>query len=165
MPGPKPIPTTLKVLRGNPGHEKLNKNEPKPALLPQVPEPPPFLEGYAREEWNRLITELHRLQLVTMADINPLAAYCMAYHRWRTAEESLAEMAKRDLISKGLMIKTVGGNAIQNPLVGTANRAANDMVRYASEFGLTPAARARISAGPFDDGGSQVSKFSGLLAG
>ena len=30
MPGPKPKPTRLKVLQGNPGHQKLPKNEPKP---------------------------------------------------------------------------------------------------------------------------------------
>ena len=37
-------------------------------------------------------------------------------------------MAERDLLTSGLMIKTTGGNAIQNPLVGTANKAASDMV-------------------------------------
>jgi phage terminase small subunit len=51
---------------------------------------------------------------------------------------------------------------MQNPLVLTARQAANDMVRYASEFGMTAAARARIGAGVYDgpDGG----KFAGLLA-
>ena len=51
---------------------------------------------------------------------------------------------------------------MQNPLVLIAKQAANDMVRYASEFGMTAAARGRIAAGAYNkpDGG----KFDGLLA-
>jgi phage terminase small subunit len=47
--------------------------------------------------------------------------------------------------------------------VVVSRKAANDMVRFASEFGLTPAARSRISAGA--DGEPQHGKFTGLLAG
>lgn len=57
-------------------------------------------------------------------------------------------MGRRDQLTGGLMIKTTGGNAIRNPLVGTANKAAADMVRYAAEFGMTPSARTRIQAEP-----------------
>jgi P27 family predicted phage terminase small subunit len=44
----------------------------------------------------------------------------------------------------GLMIRTTNGNAVQNPLIGVANKAMADMVRYAAEFGMTPSARSRI---------------------
>lgn len=77
-----------------------------------------------------------------------LAADCQAYGRWATAERAIAEMGKRDLLTGGLMIKTSNGNAIQNPLVGTANKAMSDLVRYAAEFGMTPSARSRIIAAP-----------------
>lgn len=43
------------------------------------------------------------------------------------------------------MIQTKNGNFIQNPLVGTANKAMNDYVRLSTEFGMTPALRARIA--------------------
>ena len=79
------------------------------------------------------------------------------------AEASLAKMAERDLLTSGLMIKTTGGNAIQNPLVGTANKAASDMVRYATEFGFTPAARSPHRR-RLHDGNPQV-KFAGLIGG
>jgi len=101
--------------------------------------------------------------VLTVVDFHPLAAYCAAYARWRTAEEALTEMAKRDPVLSGLMIRTRAGSPIQNPLVATAAKAASDMVRYAAEFGLTPSARARIAAGPFGGPGGQ-DKFSGLLA-
>ena len=45
------------------------------------------------------------------------------------------------------MIKTNNDNAIQNPLAGTAHKAASDMVRYAAEFGMTPSSRSRIDIG------------------
>ncbi len=59
---------------------------------------------------------------------------------------ALDRMADRDAVTHGLMTKTQGGNAIQNPLVGTANKAMSDMIRYATEFGMTPSARTRIRA-------------------
>jgi len=49
------------------------------------------------------------------------------------------------------MTKTSNGNAIQNPLVGIANKAMADMVHFAIEFGMTPAARSRVVATPPDE--------------
>jgi P27 family predicted phage terminase small subunit len=163
MPGPKPTPTYLKVLRGNPGHQKLNKNEPQPQVPASVSEPPSFLQGYAADEWWRVAPELHALRLLSALDVMPFAAYCQAYAHWRLAEEALAAMAARDPQTSGLLIKTSSGDAAQNPLVGIARRAAGDMVRYAGEFGLAPAARARISAGIGYE--PPPSKFDGLLGG
>jgi phage terminase small subunit len=72
-------------------------------------------------------------------------------------------MAAKDPVTSGLLIKSQGnGDAIQNPLLGIARRAANDMVRYAGEFGMSPAARARIRAGVWHE--PPPSKFDGLLA-
>jgi P27 family predicted phage terminase small subunit len=161
MPGPPPTPNVLKLLRGNPGKRRI-ADEPKPQIPETVPEPPPFLIGYAADEWYRVAPELHRLRLLTIADVMPFAAYCQAYMYWRTAAEALARMAEKDQVTLGLLIKSQGGDAIQNPLLGVARRAAADMVRYGGEFGLSPVARARISAGVSYEpppGG----KFDGLL--
>jgi P27 family predicted phage terminase small subunit len=77
-----------------------------------------------------------------------------------TAERVIATMAEKDQITGGLTIKTTNGNAIQNPLVGTSNTAARDMLRFASEFGLTPVARARLALSVV---APQKSKFDGLV--
>ena len=50
-----------------------------------------------------------------------------------------------------VIVKTKSGNLIQNPLVGVANKAMADMVRYAAEFGLTPSARTRVAGVTSDD--------------
>lgn len=161
MKGRRPLPTNWKVLRGNPGKRPLQKNEPKPVRPAEPPDPPSFLTGYAAEEWGRISAEAYRLGLLTNLDIAPLAAYCDAYERWRTAKETIAAMAERDPILRGLIVKTQSGGAAPNPLVWIAAGAARDMVRFASEFGMTPAARSRISAAEAIGDG----KFSGLLAG
>ena len=159
--GPRPMPTHLRLLRGNPGHRRINPDEPMPVVPDNCPKPPPFVKGYAAEGWARIAPELHRLSLLTLVDIAPLAAYCMAYARWRTAEEAMAHVADGDPMH-GLLIKHLNSLGV-NPLVGVSRRAAADMVRFASEFGLTPAARSRIAAGPFADQ-NRASKFDGLLA-
>jgi P27 family predicted phage terminase small subunit len=142
--GRKPKPTHLKLVTGNPGGRKLNTREPRPAR--SLPSPPAALSDAAKVEWRRVSQELHRVGMLTKIDRAALAAYCQAYGRWIAAERVLAEMAKRDQITAGLLVRTTNGNAIQNPLVGTANKAMSDMVRYAAEFGMTPSARSRINA-------------------
>ncbi len=100
--------------------------------------------------------------LLTVADVASLAAYCQAYGHWRIAEEALARMADRDEHMHGLLIKTVDGNPRRNPLVKVAADAAEDMLRFAGEFGLTPVARTRLAAGGYAQP-SPPSKFEGLL--
>jgi P27 family predicted phage terminase small subunit len=161
MSGPPPTPNVLKLLRGNPGKRRI-RPEPIPQVPAEVPEAPAFLVGHASDEWHRVAPELYSLKLLTVLDVQPLAAYCVAYARWRTAEEALAEMAKRDATTSGLLIEVSSGDAAQNPLVGIARRACRDMVRFAGEFGMSPAARARISAGVgYEPPGG--GKFGGLI--
>ena len=159
MPGPPPKPTHLKLVTGNPGRRPLNKNEPKPER--KLSSPPDELYEDAKIEWRRVAKELHRLGLLTVIDRAALAAYCQAYGRWIVAERALAEVAKRDLLTHGLLIKTTNGNAIQNPLVGTANKAMLAMMRCASEFGMTPAARSRISSPQGADLTNPFAEFGG----
>jgi P27 family predicted phage terminase small subunit len=157
--GRKPLPTNLKVLMGNPGKQKLPQNEPTPPPS-DLPEPPVHLDAYGKEEWNRIAEGLYNMGVLTGIDQQSLAAYCAAYSRWRTAEEQIQERVKKGGVLAGLIDKTSNGNIIQNCLIGIANKAAGDMIRYASEFGLTPAARARLSISPGD---KDKSKFRGLI--
>src|SRR5262249_21033382 len=160
VPGPPPTPNVIKLLKGNPGRRPI-RPEPEPTRSPEVPEPPAFLAGYACDEWFRVAPELHRLGLLTAIDVAPLAAYCQSYARWRIAEETLARMAEHDPATRALLVKNADGNPARNPLVKIASSAADAMLRFASEFGLTPVARARLAAGPFQPLGG--GRFDGLL--
>jgi P27 family predicted phage terminase small subunit len=159
--GPRPIPTQLKLLRGNPGKQRLRDDPLRPEQSLDVPDPPAFITGYAADEWYAVATELHRLGVLTKVDCAPLAAYCYAYGQWRDAAEMLASMANEP--ARGLVILGTLGKAVENPLIYIARKAAADMMRYAAEFGLTPAARSRITGGNNGDD-EQGSKFAGLLA-
>lgn len=161
MPGPPPTPTILKMMKGNPGKRRLHP-EPQPTVSEKCPEPPPFIDGFARDEWWEIAPQLHRLGLLTRIDVPALAAYCYAFGQWRQAAEALARMADRDETMHGLLIRTSDGNARRNPLVKIAADAAEDMVRFAGEFGLTPIARQRLGAAGYAPP-SPPSKFDGLI--
>jgi P27 family predicted phage terminase small subunit len=139
MPGRPPTPFRLQLLRGNPGKRAL-RPEPEPGRSAECPDPPGFLPPYAAEEWRRVASPLWHCHLLTIADVQPLAAYCCAYSRWRLAEEALTRMGGE------LVIKTRTG-VRQNPLVRVARAAAVLMLNCAAQIGATPAARSRIAHG------------------
>lgn len=143
--GRKPKPTALRLVTGNPGKRALNKREPKIDLA--RPLPPPFLNDDAKVEWGRVIEVLYTAGLMTRLDAAALAAYCQAYGRWAQAERAILRAQEKGELN-GLLMKTMNGNVIQHTLVGTANKAMQDMVRYAVEFGMTPSARSRVNASP-----------------
>jgi P27 family predicted phage terminase small subunit len=60
--------------------------------------------------------------------------------------ETLNGMVERDGATRGLLVKRQDGNAARNPLLAIAAAAANDMTKFASEFGLTPVARSRLAS-------------------
>ena len=134
MAGRRPKPTALKKLSGNPGKRPLNKREPQ--FRAGRPHCPRHLSKVARNEWHRIVGELHRVGLLTLADRAALAAYCQLYARWADAEDKIA--------SEGITLTTSNGNVIQHPAVGVANTALDGMRKYLVEFGLTPASRAKL---------------------
>jgi P27 family predicted phage terminase small subunit len=116
----------------------------------------------AQIEWRRIAPELHALGLLTVIDMFPLAAYCEAYGRWARATRILAMAAAGDPINGGLLVDNGRGRQVEGPLLHIAERAAADMMKYAAQFGFTPASRTRV-AGPAAE--RPKSKFEGLLAG
>lgn len=133
-PKPKPTPTRLKILTGNPGKRALNASEPQPE--PSIPDCPEELSPAARQEWERLVGELGKLRILTVLDRATLAAYCSAYALWAEATAAIQKY--------GTMVKSPSGYPMQSPYVAIANRQTEIMMRISSEFGFTPASRARI---------------------
>jgi P27 family predicted phage terminase small subunit len=143
MRGRKPKSKIVKLVTGNPGRRPLKPGrpiDPEPVIV----EPPGFLSDHAADEWRRVVPALVALRLFSTLDVAALSAYCQACAIWRQA---MAAMRAKDAKYRGLVIETKSGNLIQNPLLGVANKAAADMVRYGSEFGLSPTVRARLSPG------------------
>lgn len=139
--GPKPKPTALRRLAGNPGKRAWNHHEPVPP--DEMPTCPEHLNAAAREEWERLAPVLYEMGVVTLVDRAALAAYCQCYGRWVEAEEKM----------KGtpVLLKTASGYVQQSPWLSIANKQLELMGRYMAELGLTPAARSRIAVPPEPD--------------
>jgi P27 family predicted phage terminase small subunit len=161
--GRKPKPAHLKVIEGNRGRRPI-----RPDLVPleafSAPvEPPDHLSDIAKEEWARLAPSMSLLGLLTELDRAAFAAYCQSYARWVQAEHLLAMLMEQDPSGRSaLLMKSRAGNICPNPLVWIGRNAANDMIRYAAEFGLSPSARARVQ-GAYGLPVGGRSKFDGLL--
>lgn len=134
MAGRKPIPTALKILRGNPGQHPLNKDEPEPA--PQLPEPPDDLGAYALAEYQERGPILLRLGLMTENDVPTFQGYCREWGRYRDAEDALNR--------EGTIIRAPSGYPLQNPQFIISHKALSKCLDFWREFGMTPAARTRI---------------------
>ncbi len=139
--GRKPSPSAIKLIRKNPGRRPINKAEPKPK--PALPTPPSALKGEALREWRRVTRDLAPLKMLSKLDRAALSAYCSAYARWKSATDAL-ELAAKKSAHAGLLVETSNGNLIQHPLVGIQRRAADDMVKFGAEFGLSPSSRSRL---------------------
>lgn len=135
MKGRKPTPSRLKLLRGNPGKRKSNKNEPRPD--PKIPLPPEHLGTEGRKEWNRTASQLYELGLLTSIDRAALAAYCTAWQRWVDAEKMLRK--------HGLVFQSPNKFPMYSPYLNIANKAMKQMKEFLSEFGMTPSSRSRIN--------------------
>lgn len=116
--GPKPAPTALKKLAGNPGKRALGE-EPRPEGGP--PQCPEWMPEEGRRQWERVVPELDRLKLLTKVDGAVLEGFCAAY------AEFVATVKRGEAIKPSLMAQ---------------------VRYFAGELGLTPAARARLAAPP-----------------
>jgi len=137
MPGPPPIPTNLKVMRGNPGKRALNKREPKPTLAdPACPE---HLDPVAKQEWDRLLPILRTMRVLTEADGILLANLCSAL---ATQYKAQTEMQKT-----GLLVRRGKPDAPWyqiSPLQSIINEQMQIVRGLCADFGLSPASRARV---------------------
>jgi len=147
----------LKKKEGNPGKRKLPTNEPMPPA--EMPDMPSALDDYAIEKWNEVAPGLIALGTLAKIDGDLLAAYCSSWSRYRAAEEALNELRKTNALN-ALILKTVSGNYIQQPLIGISNVASRDFVKFGDLLGIGETSRARLG---IDRSKSGSGKFSGLI--
>lgn len=138
--GRKPKPTKLKQLGGNAGKRALNKNEPQFDQITNI-EPPKWLEPLAVEMWQRVVPQLCANDLLTVGDLHNVEAFCMAYARWRQAQESIT-------LYGVVTTNPETGALLKNPAVTVVNEASRQMIQFGSLLGLDPSSRARLIGTP-----------------
>ncbi|MEE2040192.1 phage terminase small subunit P27 family [Nocardiopsis sp. CT-R113] len=144
-PGPRPKPTSLKLLDGT-RPDRVNTDEPLPgqgtiappawlvALHNQADPASPY--ETALDVWNRLAPDLEAKTVLTPWDVDTFAVWCDAVVRHREAVDELAQY--------GVMVIGQKGERVKNPAVQIARDYAETMTRIGARFGLTPSDRAGL---------------------
>ncbi|QLH39139.1 MAG: P27 family phage terminase small subunit [Defluviicoccus sp.] len=127
--GPKPKPTALRVLNGNPSRRPLNDTEPRPIGEAAMPL---HLTPEARDIWLTIVGSMPP-GFYTAADEPLLTAFCEA-----AADHARATAALKD--SPELVIE-----GKPNALLAIRNNAVRAMVPLATRLGLSPADRSGIT--------------------
>jgi P27 family predicted phage terminase small subunit len=131
-----PKPLALKILSGNPGHRPLPTGEVRPEQM--LHRCPTWLAGEARAFFQREVPRLFRLGLSTELDGAELVMLAQSYQRWQQAE-----------LAVGRSLEATG--RLNRLRVVVAVRYAAQFRQLASDFGMSPSARVRISPGARDD--------------
>ena len=134
MKGRKPVPTHLKVIRGNPGKRKLNKNEPLP--IGDLVDAPEWMAESQRQNWNYAVENAPK-GLLKKLDRSVLVAWTVAEDLHRRSSEQVEKF--------GILTKAPNtGLPMQSPYLPVVNKQAQIMLKAAELLGLTPASRSRV---------------------
>lgn len=135
-PGKRPQPTKMKIIKGTLQNCRANKNEATPP--PDLPAVPRGMTGAAKAEWLKMAPLLYDLGLLSTIDTTALEAYCRCYGLWADAMKSVKK--------EGATVVSSKGYPIQNPNLKTAMKCSKELQSWLTEFGMTPASRARVPA-------------------
>ena len=108
-------------------------------------EPPYDMSEPVARIWAKTVADLEQMGLADNADAYQVAGYCEA--------AALFEQASIELVGAELVIDGAASQ-VANKLIGIRQQAQTQMLRFAQEFGLTPAARVRVEANKGDGQGS-----------
>lgn len=152
--GPMPKPPALRLLEGNAGRRPLNLADGVNPKI-EIPAPPKHLSREGRKEWKRITPLLEELGLVSGLDRTALALYCQAAGRLAELEEAFNGQVNRLMEERNLDYPeavyqashavTPSGYAQQSVMVQLIKNHREQVNRYLQHFGLSPAARGRVS--------------------
>ena len=131
--GPAPMPTKLRLLRGETRPSQINRHEPEP--LPGGPVMPDDVSPEAQAVWERVLREVGPTGVIRGADSDVFALYCEAVVRYRQAEALLRQTGPL------VVDRHHGGSPVKSPLHQIVRDNAVLVRALAGELGLTPAAR------------------------
>ncbi len=153
--GPLPKPNVLKLLANNPGKRPLNLAD---GVNPRVeiPAAPKQLSQEARKEWKRITPLLEELGLISGLDRAALTLYCQAFGRLIELETAFngrvnlimekEKLSYADAVYRCSYAKAPKtGYEQQSVAVQLIRSHREEVNRYLGHFGLSPAARARVT--------------------
>ena len=140
--GRKRVPTKIKELRGTVQPCRSVENEMQVSVIGTLPEPPNWLSEIGKEEWTKVTSELFNKNMLHQIDLRLIEAYCNAISLHIETEIMLREKGRIQVFkNEDGTIK----HAQSVPYQKIANDALDRALKIATQFGLTPSARATIS--------------------
>lgn len=147
--GPAPKPPELRALEGGRGHRPINLDQ---VFRPEVgvPTMPKGISREGRKAWRRLTPELVRYNLISVVDADALEELCETIGLLKVLRRSINArqeklLADGDDPSKAIEGSTPNGMVVQSVTYQAMNREREKLRSMLSEFGLTPAQRARVT--------------------
>lgn len=156
MRGRKKLPTEIKQLKGTFRSDREIKDAMKPTKIIDLPYPPEYLNEDAKKEWYVIIKEYHKLGMISKLDLGILGLYCNEISIYIEMTNKLRD---KDRV---MVFKNPDGSikyAAQVPYQKIANDALAKALKIASEFGLTPSSRTKISTGQITDNDDPFLEF------
>jgi P27 family predicted phage terminase small subunit len=146
--GPKPLPANVHLLRGNASKKPLGQlldDVVRPEVA--IPPCPSHLSDDAKQEWRRISKHLYRLGLISHIDRAALTGYCQSWGDYVWAQRRIAELNADDPSGyRGRVWSTPSGYKQISVPMQISNRALDQMAKFLAEFGMSPAARSRVTA-------------------
>lgn len=157
--GPKPLPSNVHLLRGNPSKKALGDlfDEFRPEV--EIPDCPSWVWPEAKKEWKRVTAELERYGLVSKLDRAALVLYCQAWGKWVWAEKMISRSMKLAEDGRvkaevdgvewkggdGIMVPSPNGALVYSHYWTVSRRSSEDVSKFLQAFGLSPSSRSRVS--------------------
>ena len=135
-------PTNLHILHGNPGKRDLTAilaTQPEIDSSDKIPEPTKRVrkDKAARTFWEENSHVLHKMQVLTDADIAMFESLCLAHALWSRALRGLRKFGMFTINKKGYAVKT--------QFVELESKYRSEYIKLMCEFGMSPASRSKIS--------------------
>jgi P27 family predicted phage terminase small subunit len=144
------MPSRLKIITGNPGKRPLNEDEPQPDALDDF-SPPDHIENdeLAVRKWDEAVRVLYDMQVMTIADRETLARYCLVWSHWMQMREKCRQFGREIMHYEADPNRTDGRLRIKwaqpAPWAVDEKAARKDLLQLEREFGLTPSSRSQVT--------------------
>ena len=153
--GRKKLPTALKKMQGTTEKSREVENEMQVELCSSLPDAPELLSEIGKGEWLKVTQQLFNLKMLHSVDLRLVEAYCNEIALYIESEQWLRQNGRVE------EFKNIDGMVTRsqaNPHQKIAKDALASALKLATQFGLTPVARASISA-PTVNNNTQINNF------
>ena len=153
--GRNKIPTKIKEMQKTVEKSRTIENEMVVDQVSELPIVPDWLSEIGKSEFKKVTTQLFNLGMLYSVDLKLVEAYSNEISLYLECEMKLRTINRIDEFesSEGIVLRRQA-----SPLLKIKNDALNNSLKLATQFGLTPVARASIAA-PVTSNNTQINNY------